>query len=71
MKIYGTARCLERDGRPLRRRAVRPALGGVELEPYLALTTNTIDTARNAEPAGSRHTPTHWQVDLNYTQNVR
>ena len=40
-------------------------------EPYLALTTNTSDTARNAEPAGSRITAPHWQVDLNYTQNVR
>ena len=40
-------------------------------EPYIALTTNTSDTARFAEPAGSQHTPPHWQVDLNYTQNVR
>ena len=40
-------------------------------EPYIALTTNTSDTARNSEPAGSRLTPPHWQVDLNYTQNVR
>ena len=40
-------------------------------EPYIALTTNTSDTARFAEPAGSRHTPPHWQVDLNYTQNVK
>jgi Carboxypeptidase regulatory-like domain len=40
-------------------------------EPYIALTTNTSDTARFAEPAGTRHTPPHWQVDLNYTQNVR
>ena len=40
-------------------------------EPYIALTTNTSDTARFAEPAGSRHTPSHWQVDLNYTQNVK
>ena len=40
-------------------------------EPYRALTTNTSDTARNAEPAGSRVTAPHWQVDLNYTQNVR
>jgi hypothetical protein len=40
-------------------------------EPYRGLTTNTSDTARNAEPAGSRVTAPHWQVDLNYTQNVR
>jgi len=40
-------------------------------EPYRALTTNTSDTARYAEPAGSRHTPAHGQIDLNYTQNVR
>jgi hypothetical protein len=40
-------------------------------EPYRGLTSNTSDTARNAEPAGSRVTDPHWQVDLNYTQNVR
>ena len=40
-------------------------------EPYLALTTTTSDTTRYAEPAGSRRTASHWQVDLNYTQNVR
>jgi Carboxypeptidase regulatory-like domain len=40
-------------------------------EPYLALTTSTVDTAKYLEPAGSRHTSPHWQVDLNYTQNVR
>jgi hypothetical protein len=40
-------------------------------EPYIALTTNTSDTSRFAEPAGSRHTDPHWQLDLNYTQNFR
>jgi hypothetical protein len=40
-------------------------------EPYIALTTSTSDTNRYAEPAGSRQTPAHWQLDLNYTQNVR
>ena len=40
-------------------------------EPYIALTTNTSDTARYAEPAGSRRTDAHWQLDLNYTQNFR
>ena len=39
-------------------------------EPYIALTTNTSDTSRFAEPAGSRRTDPHYQLDLNYTQNV-
>jgi hypothetical protein len=39
-------------------------------EPYKALTTSTSDTARYAEPAGSRVTPAHWQVDMDYTQNI-
>jgi hypothetical protein len=40
-------------------------------EPYIALTTNTSDAARYAERAGSRRAPSHYQVDLNYTQNFR
>ncbi len=40
-------------------------------EPYRALTTSTSDTSRYAEPAGSRRSDTHWQVDLNYIQNFR
>jgi hypothetical protein len=40
-------------------------------EPYIALTTSTSDTARNAEPAGSRRADGHWQLDFNYTQNFR
>ena len=40
-------------------------------EPYKSLTTSTSDTNRYAEPAGSRRSPSHWQVDLNYTQNFR
>lgn len=40
-------------------------------EPYIALTNNTSDTSRFAEPAGSRRTDPHYQLDLNYTQNVR
>ena len=40
-------------------------------EPYISLTTSTSDTSRFAEPAGSRVTDGHWQLDLNYTQNVR
>ncbi len=37
--------------------------------PYRPLTGSTSDTARYAEPAGTRLTPSHHQVDLNYTQN--
>jgi hypothetical protein len=40
-------------------------------EPYRSLTTSTSDSNRNAEPAGSRRTDSHWQMDLNYTQNFR
>ena len=40
-------------------------------EPYRALTTSTSDTNRYAETAGSRRTDSHWQIDLNYTQNFR
>jgi hypothetical protein len=40
-------------------------------EPYIALTTNTSDTSRYAEAAGSQRAPSHWQLDLNYTQNIR
>jgi hypothetical protein len=39
-------------------------------EPYIALTTSTSDSSRYAEPAGSRRTPAHAQLDLNYTQNL-
>jgi len=38
---------------------------------YRALTGSTSDTIRNAEPAGTRLTPAHWQLDMNYSQNVR
>lgn len=38
--------------------------------PYTALTTNTSDTNRYAEPAGRRTSPAHHQLDLNYTQNI-
>ncbi len=31
---------------------------------------DTSDTIRNAEPAGSRRTNGHFQLDLNYTQNI-
>jgi hypothetical protein len=40
-------------------------------EPYRALTTSTSNTNRYAEPAGSRRADSHWQLDLNYTQNFR
>ena len=41
-------------------------------EPYLGLPgINTSDTNRYAEPAGSRRSGSHWQLDLNYTQNFR
>jgi hypothetical protein len=40
-------------------------------EPYRNLTTSTSDSNRNAEPAGSRRMDSHWQMDLNYTQNIR
>src|SRR5262245_30948300 len=41
------------------------------LEPYRTLTTSTVETNRYAEPAGSRRSPTHWQMDFNYTQNFK
>ena len=40
-------------------------------EPYRALTTSTSDLSRFSEPAGSQHTKSHAQIDLNYTQNFR
>jgi hypothetical protein len=38
--------------------------------PYRAFTTSSSDTNRYAEPAGTRTSPSHYQFDLNYTQNV-
>jgi hypothetical protein len=43
-----------------------------EIAAYRAATgrgTSTSDFLRFAEPAGSRTAPSHWQLDLNYTQN--
>jgi Carboxypeptidase regulatory-like domain len=40
-------------------------------EPYIALTTSVSDASRYAEPAGSRRTPTHYQLDMNYTQDFK
>jgi hypothetical protein len=40
-------------------------------EPYRALTTSTSSTNRYAEKAGSRRSASHWQMDVNYTQNIK
>jgi hypothetical protein len=37
--------------------------------PYSTITTSTSDTARYAEPAGTRRTPSYNQTDLKYTQS--
>jgi hypothetical protein len=42
-----------------------------DVEVYRFFTTSTSDTSRFAEPAGSRTTSDHYQIDLNYTQNFR
>ncbi|MEM7352689.1 MAG: carboxypeptidase regulatory-like domain-containing protein, partial [Acidobacteriota bacterium] len=42
-----------------------------DVEVYRALTGSSSDTSRFAEPAGSRTTSDHFQVDLNYTQNFK
>jgi hypothetical protein len=39
------------------------------VEIYRQYTSSTSDTSRYAEPAGSRRTDAHYQLDLNYTQN--
>lgn len=41
------------------------------VEVYRDLTGSTSDTSRFAEPAGSRTTDAHYQLDLNYTQNFK
>jgi hypothetical protein len=38
--------------------------------PYLPIGGSTSDTNRFAEPAGSRKGDDHYQIDLNYTQNI-
>ena len=38
--------------------------------PYRHLTTSSIDTNRYAERAGIRRSPTHHQLDINYTQDI-
>ena len=72
LKLYGSRELgwKRHRGRVLRV-PVRPAVGGQSYEPYRSLTTSTSDSNRNAEPAGSRRTDSHWQMDLNYTQNFR
>ncbi|MGB5346651.1 MAG: hypothetical protein WBN23_10850, partial [Woeseia sp.] len=36
---------------------------------YASQTSSSSDTIKYAEPAGSRTTSSHWQLDLNYTHN--
>jgi len=40
------------------------------VEVYRDLTGSSSDTSRFAEPAGSRKTKAHFQLDINYTQNI-
>ncbi len=42
-----------------------------DVEVYRAFTGSSSDTSRFAEPAGSRTTSDHYQLDLNYTQDFR
>ncbi len=42
-----------------------------DVEVYRQFTSSSSDTSRFAEPAGSRTTGDHYQVDLNYTHNFR
>ncbi|HEU5163351.1 MAG TPA: carboxypeptidase regulatory-like domain-containing protein, partial [Thermoanaerobaculia bacterium] len=39
-------------------------------EPYFAVSGSTNESNRYGEPAGSRRTDDHYQIDLNYTQNI-
>jgi len=34
-------------------------------------TSTSLAAGRFAEPAGSRRSPSHWQIDLNYTQDFK
>ena len=40
-----------------------------DVEVYRDFTGSSSDTSRYAEPAGSNRTDSHFQMDLNYTQN--
>ena len=62
---------VERDGRRVRVAQSGQPWETWSYEPYIALTTSTSDTNRFAEKAGSRRTRSHYQLDLNYTQNFR
>jgi len=42
-----------------------------DVEVYRALTGSSSDTSRFAEPAGSRTTDDHYQIDLSYSHNFR
>ncbi|REJ72979.1 MAG: carboxypeptidase regulatory-like domain-containing protein [Acidobacteria bacterium] len=42
-----------------------------DVEVYRSLTGSSSDTSRYAEPAGSRTTDDHYQIDLNYTHRFR
>jgi len=42
-----------------------------DVEVYREFTGSSSDTSRFAEPAGSRTTDDHYQLDLNYTQNFK
>ncbi len=42
-----------------------------DVEVYRHLTGSSSDTSRYAEPAGSRTTGDHYQIDLNYTQDFK
>lgn len=42
-----------------------------DVEVYRDLTGSSSDTSRFAEPAGSRRTKAHFQMDLNYTQDIK
>jgi hypothetical protein len=39
--------------------------------PYIALGGDSSDSSKYVEPAGSRRSDAHYQLDLNYTQNFR
>lgn len=42
-----------------------------DVEPYRALTSSSSSASRFAEPAGSRRTDSHYQIDLSYSQNFK
>jgi hypothetical protein len=73
LKLFGTrALPVERERGRLSS-SPSPASPGRQwnFEPYRALTTSTSETNRYAEKAGSRRSDAHWQLDLNYTQNIK